>query len=69
MRYGGQSAVLADQQVLEIPDHGCNASDFADVAGKIALIREGLGTDACELWEAAWTAEQVSTSLSRVNST
>ncbi|RUS21295.1 hypothetical protein BC937DRAFT_93097 [Endogone sp. FLAS-F59071] len=58
MRYGGQSAVLADQQVLEIPDHGCNVSDFADVVGKIALIREGLGAGACELWEAAWTAEQ-----------
>ncbi|RUP49279.1 hypothetical protein BC936DRAFT_142902, partial [Jimgerdemannia flammicorona] len=60
MRYGGQSATLKNQQIVEIPHHGCNVSDFTDVRGKIALIREGFGSEGakCDLWTAAWNAEQ-----------
>jgi Zn-dependent M28 family amino/carboxypeptidase len=58
MRYGGQSASLANQTVVHIPNHGCHISDFVGVANKVALIEEPVSSQACDIWDSAWNAEQ-----------
>jgi len=62
MRYGGQSASLYNQSIVYIPNHGCGASAFSNVANKIALIEEPVSSQACEIWDSAWNAEQANAS-------
>ncbi|KAG9301193.1 hypothetical protein G9A89_012576 [Geosiphon pyriformis] len=55
MRYGGESATLSKQQVVIIPESGCNENGWDKVKDKIALIQEG---GKCDFWKAAYKAEQ-----------
>jgi Zn-dependent M28 family amino/carboxypeptidase len=58
MRYGGQSAILPNQQIVHIAGHGCNSEEFAGVAGHIALIEEPVSSKSCDIWDSAWNAEK-----------
>jgi hypothetical protein len=55
-RYGGPSATLKKQLIHGVDNNGCSFKDHKKVKGKIAVIQEG---GPCELWEAAYNAENV----------
>ncbi|KAF9357365.1 Leucyl aminopeptidase yscIV [Mortierella sp. AD094] len=58
-RYGGPSATLKKQSIQAVSNNGCSAKDHKKVKGKIAVIEEG---GPCELWDAAYLAEQAGAS-------
>ncbi|KAF9995970.1 Leucyl aminopeptidase yscIV [Entomortierella chlamydospora] len=58
-RYGGPSANLKKQGIQGVSNYGCSAKDHRKVKGKIAVIQEG---GPCELWDAAYLAEQAGAS-------